>query len=242
MALGLWLPAAIAGVLSEASLERNAFYVQYFLSALQEVLMIGVPAAIYFLYDRKSARRRIINLKRPDSMSAGITMLSAVSFTMAGSLLTAFWVAFLMQWGYEPSFAALLSPVSSAQFVLAVLLAAFIPAVVEELLFRGVLLKILRDWRGDVFAVIATSLVFSALHFSLEGFPVLLIIGLLLGTLAIRRGSLILPMLFHFVYNASAIAVNAAEATPKPFLIFACTFIFSITARLLLRPAKKEEV
>jgi membrane protease YdiL (CAAX protease family) len=237
VALGLWLPAAIAGVLSEASLERNAFYVQYFLSALQEVLMIGVPAAIYFLYDRKSARRRIIKLKRPDSMSAGITMLSAVSFTMAGSLLTAFWVAFLMQWGYEPSFAALLSPVSSAQFVLAVLLAAFIPAVVEELLFRGVLLKILRDWRGDVFAVIATSLVFSALHFSLEGFPVLLIIGL-----AIRRGSLILPMLFHFVYNASAIAVNAAEATPKPFLIFACTFIFSITARLLLRPAKKEEV
>ena len=242
LALGLWLPAVIAGRLPDGSPQADAFIFQYFLSALQEILMIGFPAAIYFLYKRQSGFLLLSMLKKPDPLSVGTTMLSAVSFTMAGSLLMAFWLALLVQWGYEPRFVRLIAPSSTGQFLLALLMAGAIPAVAEELLFRGALMRVLRGWRGDTFAVVVTAFIFAALHLSLEGFPVLLVIGLLLGRLAIKNGSLVLPVLFHFVYNASAIAVNAAEATPKPFLMFLCTFIFSVTVRLLLRQAKKEEL
>ena len=77
--------------------------------------------------------------------------------------------------------------------------------IVEELAFRGVLHRFLRDAAhrlpgaaGGVFAVLGTSLLFAIGHLQgWEAIPQLMIFGIVAGTLREVRGSLIGPVVLH---------------------------------------------
>lgn len=81
------------------------------------------------------------------------------------------------------------------------LLLAVVPAIVEELAFRGFILTGLRR-RGDRFGAIALSAVFFGFsHGILQQSIVATLTGLLLGYLAVRSGSLLPGILFHLTNN-----------------------------------------
>jgi hypothetical protein len=82
-----------------------------------------------------------------------------------------------------------------------VLLVAVSPAVMEELAFRGVVLSGLQRVLGVRDAVIVSSLMFMVLHLTVLSFPFLFAMGLLLGYLRVRSGSLYPCMLLHFTHN-----------------------------------------
>jgi len=83
--------------------------------------------------------------------------------------------------------------------ILAVILVVLCGPVIEELLFRGVLLhRWAAIWNVRV-AVIATSLLFGAIHFDMVG---MFVFGLLLSRLYLRSRSLHVPIFCHMLYNA----------------------------------------
>lgn len=79
---------------------------------------------------------------------------------------------------------------------------AVIPAVGEELLFRGLIQQHFQAWfkNGHV-AVIATAVVFSLAHFQVYSFLPRFFLGLLLGYMFFYGKSLWYPILGHFVNN-----------------------------------------
>lgn len=80
---------------------------------------------------------------------------------------------------------------------------AIMPAIGEELIFRGVFQKILgRLFRSDHIAIWVTAIIFSAIHFQFYGFIPRLILGLVFGYLFLWSGTLWLPVIAHFVNNA----------------------------------------
>src|SRR5437870_3950123 len=79
-------------------------------------------------------------------------------------------------------------------------LLAFLPAICEETLFRGVMLRALLP-AGRLPALLFTSLAFGAFHFSLYKLLPTATLGLLLGLLAVRSGSIIPSMLAHALNN-----------------------------------------
>lgn len=82
---------------------------------------------------------------------------------------------------------------------------AGLPAIFEELSFRGVLQPLLTRATGSAFWGIAlTAIVFSAIHFQFYGFLPRVLLGALFGWLAHRTGSLIPGMAAHFANNALA--------------------------------------
>lgn len=82
---------------------------------------------------------------------------------------------------------------------------AGLPAIFEELSFRGVLQPLLIRATGSAFWGIAlTAIVFSAIHFQFYGFLPRMLLGALFGWLAHRTGSLIPGMAVHFANNALA--------------------------------------
>ena len=82
---------------------------------------------------------------------------------------------------------------------------AGLPAIFEELSFRGVLQPLLTRATGSAFWGIAlTAIVFSAIHFQFFGFLPRVLLGALFGWLAHRTGSLIPGMAAHFANNALA--------------------------------------
>jgi membrane protease YdiL (CAAX protease family) len=85
---------------------------------------------------------------------------------------------------------------------------ALLPAVAEELFFRGILQRIFiqmtrRPWIG----IIITSIVFSALHGQFLGFIPRMVLGMVLGALYWYSGSLYPGMLAHFLNNAVQIVL-----------------------------------
>ncbi|MFW5706742.1 MAG: CPBP family intramembrane glutamic endopeptidase [Bacteroidota bacterium] len=83
---------------------------------------------------------------------------------------------------------------------------AVIPAIGEELMFRGVLMRIFIRWvKSPHLAVWITATLFSLIHLQFFGFLPRLILGILFGYLVIWTGSLWPAIIAHFVNNAAAV-------------------------------------
>jgi CAAX protease family protein len=103
---------------------------------------------------------------------------------------------------------AFLSTKTIAGFSINLIMIAVIPGIGEELVFRGVLIKLFKNWTGNVHvAVIISSLLFSAIHMQFYGFVPRLVLGLILGYLFVWSGSIWVPIILHFFNNAFALVV-----------------------------------
>ncbi|MDR0815371.1 MAG: CPBP family intramembrane metalloprotease [Bacteroidales bacterium] len=86
---------------------------------------------------------------------------------------------------------------------------ALIPALGEELIFRGVIQKIFVRWTGSVHAgVIIAAFLFSAMHMQFYGFFPRWLLGIMFGYLLIWGKSIWLPIFAHFVNNTMAVVVE----------------------------------
>ncbi|MFW6132876.1 MAG: type II CAAX prenyl endopeptidase Rce1 family protein [Planctomycetota bacterium] len=85
----------------------------------------------------------------------------------------------------------------------AVLVVSFcvIPAIVEEIAFRGLLQHWLHTAVRPITALLLASALFALLHFSVVSSWYLFAVGMLLGALRWRTGSLYPSMLVHFLHN-----------------------------------------
>jgi uncharacterized protein len=92
-----------------------------------------------------------------------------------------------------------------------VLATAVLPAIFEEIAFRGVIQTALGPVVGPAQALFVTAAMFAILHLSIPSMPHLLLMGALLGWLRVRTGSLLPGMLMHFCHNLLVVALEAWE-------------------------------
>ena len=127
----------------------------------------------------------------------------------------------------------LLPPSGPRPLALDLLALALVPAVCEELLFRGVLLRALLRFDRTA-ALLFSSLAFGAFHGSLFKLLPTAAIGLLLALLALRSASLLPSMLAHAANNTLVIALyrvgyedppGAASPLAPIFLLVSLMFI-----------------
>lgn len=85
---------------------------------------------------------------------------------------------------------------------------AILPAVLEELFFRGCLQRSVSKLTNNSHAAIwITALIFSLLHFQLTGFFPRIILGALLGYLYLWTKNIWVPIIVHAINNATVILV-----------------------------------
>ena len=83
---------------------------------------------------------------------------------------------------------------------------ALIPALGEELTFRGVLQQSLtRGIKNPHMAIILAAAIFSFIHFQFYGFLPRMFLGILLGYMFYITGSLWTSILMHFLNNGTAV-------------------------------------
>ncbi|MBV4357386.1 CPBP family intramembrane glutamic endopeptidase [Pinibacter aurantiacus] len=97
---------------------------------------------------------------------------------------------------------------SAKDLFLNIIVFGVIPAIMEEIFFRGALQRIfIRLFKSPVIGILVTAFVFSAAHMEFSGFLVRLVLGALLGALYWYSGSLWPGILMHFLNNAMQILV-----------------------------------
>lgn len=82
--------------------------------------------------------------------------------------------------------------------------------IVEELFYRGLLLRSVRNRFGPNVAIGVSAFVFAGAHFELLQFPALLLLGVLLGFLAVRYDRLGPSIFAHAGFNAVTMAILVA--------------------------------
>lgn len=106
----------------------------------------------------------------------------------------------------------ILSGTSAPAIFTTVLTVAFVPAIAEEFVFRGVLQPLLaRSTRSIHIAVWLSAFFFSFIHFQFFGFIPRLVMGAMLGYLVIWSGSLYTAIIAHCLNNVVAIFLFKAD-------------------------------
>lgn len=109
--------------------------------------------------------------------------------------------------GYNPD-SSLPLPLNNIGWLFAnIFILGVLPAISEELIYRGIILNGLRRF-GNLKAILFSALIFAFAHGSLMQFFYQLILGLVLGYVLVKTGSLIASIFVHLLNNTIVIVLN----------------------------------
>jgi membrane protease YdiL (CAAX protease family) len=134
-----------------------------------------------------------------------------------------------------------LAPSGPLDMLVSLAVIAVLPGLCEELAVRGALLPSLVRPLGVLGAVLASAFLFAAMHLDAYRFLFTFTVGLVLGVLRLRTGSLWPPIFAHVTLNALTFAIAplvddpAQPYTPQPALGLACLLAGAAAGWPLLR-------
>lgn len=191
-----------------------------FMQVVQTIVLFGVTALVGVWFTERVNPFNQMSLNRGLSMKQGL-----VAFFFAVAALPL--ISMLAEWnkGMElPSFLAsveeimrqmeesalamtekFLNTSSFGMMIVNLFVMALLPAVCEEMMFRGWLQRVLGNRLNYHVAIWVSAFIFSAIHFQFYGFVPRMIIGAALGYLYCYTGSLWAPIIAHFTNNAAAV-------------------------------------
>jgi membrane protease YdiL (CAAX protease family) len=101
---------------------------------------------------------------------------------------------------------AIVSMDSLSEYLYMVIIVAILPAIGEELMFRGIIQRLFAQQFHSYHAGIwISAFFFSAIHFQFFGFFPRLLLGVAFGYLLVYSGNIIYPMVGHFVNNFTSL-------------------------------------
>lgn len=133
------------------------------------------------------------------------------------------------------------------QIIIYFIYSAIIPALVEELLFRETVCRVLTVY-GKGTAVVASAALFALMHSNVEQLLYTFVAGLLLGWIYVETKSIVFPILLHFVNNgiSSLDAIIYEKCSSEVYnayssysSIFIWIFMFISLAVFLIKIIKK---
>lgn len=181
-------------------------YYKYILQTLMAFFVFLVPALVFaFLYHNhgETTFGYLSQNKRPSLL---LVVLGVSVSLLAIPLINGLSSLNKMVWPEDAARVAkniaMLTEGDSSFLFIRLLVVAVIPAVTEEMFFRGFLQNCLSKQVGAVRAICISALVFSLAHDDLSGVLPRFLLGCFLGYLLARSGSLWLPIIVHFFNNA----------------------------------------
>ena len=184
---------------------------------MQQTLMMALPAILFGALLTANLRKTFLlfapNWKLLAAAAALPLLLHPLSVEMG---------AFLSEHFFEPlpeSFAKGLEPMTNGSVPLLVAVAVFAltPAICEEIAFRGFLLTGFNTRKQYWGAIIGSALCFGIVHMIPQQVFNAALLGLVLGLLAVRSGSLLPGMLFHLMYNSLEVLRSRTDEASLSF-------------------------
>ncbi len=197
----------------------NAWVTIMVVQGISHVCSFLLPALVFwYLFEKQ---------QWTDFQSRPLGQLSTFSLLLVVILVIAFMPlnGLIIQWNQGLTFPETLAPIerwmrakenelgeltkylttitTPSRLILALLVIAVLPAIGEEVLFRGVLQRRFTEWTGNNphIGIWLAAAVFSAIHMQFYGFFPRMLLGALFGYLYVWSGNLWVPILAHFVNN-----------------------------------------
>jgi membrane protease YdiL (CAAX protease family) len=193
--LAVIVPIALTLMLIQQALDKTMRH------AWPQLLCTVLCVATYTLYVRKVEKRDVSELSSYCALrevGLGAVIGSVAILVVIGTLIA----SDVIQISGSNPWVAMLSPIPELTLV----------AIFEEILFRGILLRILDTWIGRLPSLLVSAGLFSLAHLpnagiSLLGIAVTIAAGLLFGVAYFSTRRLWLPIGIHFSWNFMSDAV-----------------------------------
>ena len=180
--------------------ETNVGNIFLALIIIQIVVFVLPSILYYYSIDRNLKTPMLVRFIRPSHL---VFIVFVIILFISGNMLLKFLMYFISDGtsaGDSSIFNTNLLPDGEGNQIYIFLTFAIVPALCEELFFRGVILSEYRSL-GATNAVIISALSFAMVHFSYDNFFVYFFSGAVFGFCAIVTRSIFTPMILHMVNN-----------------------------------------
>lgn len=188
---------AIATKYGDRFIDNNT----YAIILINQYIVVLMPVLIYTIYSRLPIKETF-RFNKLELTSAVIIIIASFPAYMVAVMLNNIAVFFLQFIGDIPQ-QAIPVPENIPQLIVGIFVIAVSPAICEELLHRGLMLKAYEK-RGTFKALIITSVFFGIFHFDITNLLGPIFLGILIGYYVIRTNSIFAGMLAHFINNSIA--------------------------------------
>lgn len=201
----LWSVIYIAFMISIGFTYNKAYEIINEPAAMQ-VLQIVLSSFLFtvpFIIVYKIGGYRIsdlVILKKPKKENRLSLFLLGISFCSFANIAVSYMSSLFSAFGinYEVDFGD--NPEGFFGFMLSLIATVFVPALVEEFALRGLVLGSLKKY-GDGFAILCSSIIFGIMHGNFQQIPFAFLVGLILGYITIKSGSLWIAVAVHAFNN-----------------------------------------
>lgn len=193
-----------SAVISLASLKGTdaAKYISVLVSPIAIAVILTLTLKIV-----KQPSRAIMPLKtHPKYFIIGVLLIFGLLFSL--NSLNEYLIKLFELTGYQRR-ETFVPDVTGWKIVPALLVIAVLPAIFEEIMFRGILLNNAEEGAGTVRAIFLSGLCFSLYHGSVEQTVYQFICGCLFAFLAVRSRSVAPTVVIHFLNNAVILVLMA---------------------------------
>lgn len=184
-----------------ANLDTDNEAVIYGVMLILQIVVFAVPTG-FFCYLRGKSYIFTLDIYAPRKHSLRVILLGSLLVILASGVLK----FGLFHFAYDYSTHSLygssitLSAGSFGGTLLMVLSLAIFPALTEEIVFRGIIMK---EYKlcGSVFSMLFSAVLFAFIHFDLRQFPIYVALGMLTAWMAFITRSVWASVIVHAVYN-----------------------------------------
>lgn len=205
MAMGLYDMSQVMGPFQGIT-DPLAFYLMY---GLYATLSAVVPCALLVKLTHEPASR-VFPIRRVGAGFTALCVVMGLGACMVANLATSLLSTNLGGIGIETTSPPTPFDNSWQSIPMFLFIMCVVPAFMEEFAYRGAMLGVLRKF-GDGFAVVATAFLFGLMHGNLVQLPFAFIVGLVLGYLVVRTGSLVPSIVLHFCNNLYSCLLEIAQ-------------------------------
>ena len=198
-------------------------------------MVVALPVALYMR--GRPGLSEGMRLGPMPPLGIPFVVLLALLSVFACSALAALW-----GWGLDAlglaSIGAFPAPTTQGELLLSILTMGAVPALCEELLFRGFVMSAWES-RGTFFAIGVSAALFSLMHGNLYGLPAYLLVGAVSGFLCFALDSLYAGIAYHTIYNAACLALpymlsGGGETPPDVSAGLAFSVVLDATSTLAM--------
>lgn len=168
-----------------------------------QVILLGIPL-LAAVYSKKSLKKTFrLNAFCPRHIAGSIVMIAGA--IMVGIVLTA--VTSAMFPSSAEGVSVSMDYLMGDNFAQTLLVVALLPAVCEELMFRGYIFSAFEAKMKPAAAILTASVIFGLYHMSIVRFFTTALLGAAICYVAYRSKSIFPGMLMHFINNACSVFI-----------------------------------
>lgn len=173
----------------------------------QMCIILPIPLILMFLF--KNDIKETLRLKNDiNILQILLIVFMCISAYMPAQIVNSYVVQYAsLFFGPPQELSGAVSAQNIVQLLFEILMVAFLPAICEEVFYRGYVLKGL-ERKGKVYALIISSLLFAIMHANFQQMLYAFLLGLMLGFVVQKTNSLFASITMHATFNIMAVLLS----------------------------------